>query len=151
LPRCLLKNITSTTTYAEFVHSSFSFIRPVIIHTLLSAIDQPSQFLNNVLDHRIRPSLDLQPLRQRQSLDVRVEFASPRQDCVALLGRPHRGRELEIEELGVSERGRKRGIRTTTSGQYCSRIEGAASGPFLVVSLLILSFCRSCLSFADER
>ena len=80
-----LLQLLHTAHSPSFVHSSTRYV---------STINQPSQFFNNILHHRIRPSLDLQSLRQRQSLDVRVDLASPGQDCVALLGCPHRGCEL---------------------------------------------------------
>jgi hypothetical protein len=125
-------------------HSSNSFIH-TIYH--ISTTNQPSQLLNNILDHRIRSSLDLQPLRQRQSLDIRIDLMSPIQDCVALLGRPHRSCELVIEGSGMKEGNRrKRGERTTISERYCSRIEGAASGPRRVARVFRSASCCFCLS-----
>lgn len=61
------------------------------------SLNQPRQLPNDKLHHRVRAPLDLQPLRQGQRFDRRVDRARGRHHGRALRGTPHRGCELRSQ------------------------------------------------------
>lgn len=59
-----------------------------------SLLKQTRQILLDVLHHRVRPLVHLQPLRQGESLEVWDDFFGDGDDLGCLLGGPHGGSEL---------------------------------------------------------